>query len=375
MVSSKFLVLICTFAVSLLLAFYAERWIIGLAYRRHYFDSHSERKIHKGDVPRLGGIIFFPVSVLMLIASAIFSLHMKEINVSPVEISKGLGVVGAMFIMFIIGLVDDFKGVRYAKKFIGQILAGLLLCLSGLWIQDLHGLFWLHELSPWVGWPLTIFAIIFVINAFNFIDGIDGLAGSVSSIGLCYYACFSYLSGKWLFSLLSVVMLACVLPYLYYNLTGTSKAKTKIFMGDTGSTILGLVLASLGIMLTGSELGHQENSVRCAVPLMIGLAPLVYPCYDTVRVVLHRVRMGSSPFQADKNHFHHKLLTFGMSQRKALLTINGISITLIIIMVLASLIMSINWVLVISLVLWFLINVILTKLNNNKSNITKNDEN
>lgn len=375
MVSSRFIVLIGTFVVALLLALYAEKWIIGLAYRRHYFDSHSERKIHKGDVPRLGGIIFFPVSVLVLIAAAIFSIHIQDITILPAEISKGLGVVGAMFIMFIIGLVDDFKGVRYMKKFMGQILAGLLLCLSGLWINDLHGLFMLHALSPWVGWPLTIFAIIFVINAINFIDGIDGLAGSISSLGLCYYAYFSYASGNWLFSMLSMVMLACVLPYLYYNLTGSSKKKTKIFMGDTGSTILGLVLASLGILLTGTEFGHNPKTVHCALPLMIGLAPLVYPCYDTVRVVVHRVRMGNSPFKADKNHFHHKLLAIGMNQRKALITINCISITLIIIMVLASFIMNINLVLLISLVLWFILNLILTKLINNKTTITNNEEN
>lgn len=375
MMSSKLIVLICAFAVTLLVAFYAEKWIIRLAYRRHYFDSHSERKIHKGDVPRLGGIIFFPVSVLILIATSIFSIHVQDITIPSSEISKGLGVLGAMFIIFIIGLVDDFKGVRYIKKFVGQIIAGLLLCLSGLWLRDLHGLFWLHELSPWVGWPLTIFAMIFVINAINFIDGIDGLAGSISCLGLCYYAYFNYASDNWLFALLAVVMLACVLPYLYYNLTGSSQARTKIFMGDTGSTMLGVVLATLGIMLTDSQLGHETPGVRCAMPLMIGLAPLVYPCYDTVRVVLHRVRKGKSPFQADMNHFHHKLLAVGMNQRRALVTINCISITFIIIMVLASFIMNINWVLLLSLVLWLVINVILTKLINNKTTITNNEEN
>lgn len=344
---------------------------MSMSYKRHYFDSHEERKIHKGNVPRLGGIIFFPVATIMLLLSTIVAMNLIDYNGLPVDLKQILGLIGAMFIMFLFGIVDDLKGMLYRTKFISQIAAGLLLCVSGVWLQDLHGLFWLEHLSPWFGWPLTVFAIIFVINAINFIDGIDGLAGSLSLIALSYYAYFNYQIGNRLTFLLAIILIGCLLPYLYYNLFGTSKGENKIFMGDTGSTILGVVLVSMGMMVSNSP-----KMAECDFnPMMVGFAPLVYPCYDTVRVVLHRLKRGNSPFMADTNHFHHKLLHLGMSQRKALFTIIGLSITLIIIMVLSSGVIGINWVLVLSLVLWTLLNILLTKKIKTKTTIKQDDEN
>lgn len=367
-----------SFIITMIFATKVLQWIMIMSYKRHYFDSHNERKIHTGNVPRLGGIMFFPVTVLMMIATAVVAMQLLEYANLPQDISYALGLLGAMFIMFIFGLVDDMKGMEYRTKFLSQIAAGLLLCLSGVWLQDLGGLFGIHALSPWVGWPLTIFAIIFVINSINFADGIDGLAGSLSVLGLCYYGFFNYKLGNVLLALISVILIGCLLPYLYYNLTGSAKGHNKIFMGDTGSTTLGVTLISLGIIIVNSATKQianlPEGETSVVHPMMLGLAPLVYPCYDTVRVVIHRLKNHKSPFVADTNHFHHKMLALGMSQRRALMTINAINITLIIAMIYASGVIGITWVLIGSLVLWTLCNALLTKKIKGKTTI-QNDEN
>lgn len=353
----------------MVLAVIAERWVLRMAYKKHIFDSHNARKIHRGDVPRLGGIIFFPVSTIAVLLSSIVAMRLFNYTVLPGDLSEILGLIGAMFIMFMFGMFDDFRDVRYRAKFVSQIVAGLLLCVSGLWLKDLHGLFGIHALSPWVGWPLTIFAIIFVINAVNFIDGIDGLAGTTCLFGLSYYAYFNYMTANSLMFLLSVTLIGCVLPYLYFNLFGTSKGHTKVFMGDTGSTILGVVMVSFGMMVNNSL--PSDNAVN---PMMLGFAPLVYPCYDTVRVVLHRLRNHRNPFKADMNHFHHKLLAVGFSQRATLLIINCISISFIILMTLSCLFIDVTLVLLLSLLLWMAINIVITRRMKTKNTI-ENEEN
>lgn len=354
----------CTLLISVVML----RYIMSYAYHNHYFDGHDERKIHHGDVPRLGGLMFVPAMVLSLILVTVIDdffgtgAILQELNDNPIKI---MGLLLSVLVLMSFGIMDDLRDLKYRIKFGSQIISALILCFCGVWIDNLHGAFGLYELSPWLGFPITIFVLIFVINAINFIDGIDGLSASLSIIALGFYA---YVFGVKQYSimmvLISISLMVCLSSYLYFNLRGKPERKNKIFMGDTGSTFLGLILAVMGMEATRAA--DQGALLMDSNALIVGFAPLTLPCYDVLRVVLHRLKNRKSPFAADNNHLHHKLLACGMSQNVTLCTIIVISITLISIMVLLGIKLNINLVLVISLALWIVFNIIITKQMKNK---------
>jgi len=130
-------------------------------------------------------------------------------------------------IVYVTGVSDDLVGVRYRNKFVAQVAAGVLLCASGIWLKNLHGLFGLEEISPWLGWPLTIFAIVFITNAINFIDGLDGLASGVCGTALVYYAVVFSLLNRMGYTLMSLTVFGTLLPFVYQNVHGTVERRTK----------------------------------------------------------------------------------------------------------------------------------------------------
>lgn len=356
------LMILC-FGISLIVSWGVLHRVVKMAYSRHVFDLHNSRKIHTGDIPRLGGVAYLPSILLSLFVTMTIDYFANGSlwTLFGDNIVKACGVVTASLIIYLVGLCDDLKELRYRVKFLSQIAAGLVLCFTGTWLDNLHGAFGLNEISPWLGFPVTIFACIFVINAINFIDGIDGLASSLGLLSLVYY--LSLLSHDatnpvFLFTLMALAFAAGVIIFLCYNLGGSEANKTKVFMGDGGSNFLGLFLTIAGIELTHFQL--TENVLPHANELILGFAPLTLPCYDVLRVVFHRLRSGSNPFEADNNHLHHKLMNLGLSQRATLVTIICLSIALIIIMVLLGMAMNINLALLTSLVMWFIFNLVLT---------------
>ena len=260
--------------------------------------------------------------------------------------------------LFVIGVYDDLWGVRYRNKFMVQFLAGLLLCISGFWLDNLYGLFGIHEISEWIGWPITIFAIIFVTNAINFIDGIDGLASSLCAVALMYYCVLFYMFSQdahdWL--ILSLSVLGPVFAYTWFNIFGSEKKKTKTFMGDTGSLFLGFVLCVLGIAICKCY-QHSDNYN----PFVLGFAPMILPCFDVIRVVLMRVKRHANPFLADKSHIHHKFLAFGLSQHQVLVIVVILSMFFSSLSILLSIIFNVNVVLLIVMLLWVVFNLAIKK--------------
>lgn len=310
-------ILIAALLLSCLLSAFAEQAVLRLAFKLRIFDKHSARKIHHGNVPRLGGTVFFPVLVIVvgLMTSVSFSFYpddtMQLLNANALNL--GYGLCAAM-VLFVTGLYDDLKGLRYRSKFAAQIVAGILMCAAGLWLRDLHGVLGIHAISPWVGWPLTIFAVVFITNAINFIDGIDGLAGSICCLSLVYYTLLLRLlpSYDFAFAMLAVSLVGVLIPFLWHNIHGTAAKRSKIFMGDTGSLLLGLVLMALGTTIANSPVTGPCH------PMMVAFAPLLLPCFDVVRVVIVRLRHHHNPFTADKSHIHHCMLRAGFSQRATL---------------------------------------------------------
>lgn len=354
------IVAVSVFLLTVVVSWLLLKQVIAVCYHHNIFDTKDERKIHKGDVPRMGGIVFFPsVAIALLLVTLVGSL-MGYRDVGDMMILKGpklIAIFCAMFIMYVFGFIDDFKGLRFRTKFVSQIMAGLTLCIADLWIHDLHGIFGLHAISPWIGYPITIFAIIFVINALNFIDGIDGQASSISIMSLTYYIII-FLCNRWFdFGMLGLSFIAAILPFLLYNLTGSVKRENKIFMGDTGSTVLGLVMVIMGIEMNDMLVGERHFN-----PMVVAFAPMILPCYDVIRVVIQRIRSHKSPFKPDSTHVHHKLLAILKDQHKVLPVVLTMAVAMMLITILLSIFINVNLTLLISLVIWFAADYKINKL-------------
>lgn len=358
------------FGISFLVTWFLIPRIISFAFKKQLFDYPDERKIHHGSVPRLGGVAFFPVTLFAITMVTVLSvlmwgdgdideitpLQLGGLNLTQHGVQLTFGLCAAL-ILYVFGIADDLKGVRYRNKFIAQIVAGALLCMSGLWLKDLHGIVGLHAISPWIGWPLTIFAIVFITNAINFIDGIDGLASSLCSIALIYFAVGFCVIEHFDYALLAITVLGALLPFLWYNVHGRAERHNKIFMGDTGSLFLGFLLGALGV-------AFNNNVVQLTLspnPMALAFAPMIVPCFDVLRVVMHRVRHGASPFKPDKNHIHHKLLKAGLGQHQVLSAVVGVSITAIVLTLVLSYFLNINYVLLIDIAVWMVFNIWLTR--------------
>ena len=295
--------------------------ILNFCKRKKLYDLPNERKVHKNAVPRLGGISFFPS---MIVAFAVCLLIIASYD----GIDHPFGIWSASFliglaIMYACGIVDDLIGLKAQSKFIAQICAATMLPMSGLYINNLYGLFGIHEVPVLLGIPLTIFAIVFIVNAINLIDGIDGLAGCISVIALAGFMTYYVHYGvfRYTYTILAAGMIGALISFLYFNLFGSSEKNTKIFMGDSGSLSLGYTLGFLAIKCT-----MDVNYIWPHRPeaLLVPLTLLFVPTADVVRVTLYRLFHNKPLFDADKNHIHHKLMRAGANQHWALLSILGL---------------------------------------------------
>ena len=296
--------------------------ILLISFRKRLFDRPDERKIHQCIVPRLGGIAFVPVIMISVMLVTGVSLLLgddrlaRQMGTEATELSFACC---SLIVLYLVGIADDLIGVRYRAKFVMQILCGLFTVVSGLWVCSLYGVFGLEGLPAWAGWPLTVFLVVFVINAINLIDGIDGLASGLSAVALMFYGVVLFSQGEYVYALLSFATLGTIVPFFYYNVFGNPQRGRKIFMGDTGSLTIGFILCFLSVQIVRTVAGGDAGA-GCN-RLIVAFAPLFIPCFDVVRVVIHRLRAGRNPFTPDKSHIHHKLLAAGMTQRQAMVTI------------------------------------------------------
>lgn len=298
--------------------------ILLIAFRKKLFDEPDERKIHHSSVPRLGGLAFEPVILFTIFIMLVFDVHsgrnqlMAAMSVDVLPLSICLC---SLILLYLVGIADDLIGVKYSAKFLVQVACGLLFLFGGLYINNLHGLLFLDYLPMILFWPLTILMVVFIINAMNLIDGIDGLASGLSAVALTYYGCVFYYQHEYSYALVASATLGTVIPFFYYNVFGKAEKQRKIFMGDTGSLTIGLILCFLSFRMQKMELSEGVEALSDVHPLFLAFSPLIIPCLDVVRVFFHRIRKGTSPFLPDKSHIHHKLLFLGMSQHAAMITI------------------------------------------------------
>lgn len=362
---------IVTSVLAFLLSFVAARILIYqillIAFRRSLFDLPNERKIHRVAVPRLGGTSFKPVvcfSLAILLGISLLLGYDDLAKAFAGESRLWSLFLSSVIVLYFVGLTDDLVGVRYRVKFVAQIFCGLMMIAGGLYIESLHGLFFLDGMPLYLAYPLTILAVVFIINAINLIDGIDGLASGFCGVVLLYYGLMFLGLGEYLYSLLSFSVLGALVAFFYYNVFGDARRGRKIFMGDTGSLTVGLTICFLGMKLMQSV---SMESVPCTTnAFVLAFSPLIVPCFDVVRVFSVRIRNGRSPFLPDKNHIHHKLLAVGMSQCRAMMTIIFVSVVLTLLNIMLSQVLTLNLVFVCDIIIWVLIDVGLNRCISNR---------
>lgn len=349
-------------ALSVVLAGLIIPNIMNIAFRKKLFDDVNGRKIHHGAVPRLGGISFLPAFMFAFCAVTGFSIRLHLPGMEKVvgeDLLPVFFLFCALMLMYLVGMADDLVGVRYRAKFLFQILAGVMLIFTGIWIRNLYGFCGVYEWASWLGCVAAIFIVVYVSNAINLIDGIDGLASGLSMIALAFYSYLFLNNGQFIYGMMAGGMLGTLFPFFYFNVFGSPERRTKIFMGDTGALTIGVLLAFFTIEVFNLPL---EGAVMKENPFVLALAPILLPCFDVARVFLHRVRRGRNPFMPDKCHIHHKLLALGMKQTWALVLILGMDAGFIIFNMVVSPYINPTWVLLIDLAIWTAINIGITAL-------------
>lgn len=354
------LMILFTIIVSALLTAFFIPQIQIVSFKKRLFDYADKRKVHLGFVSRLGGVAFMPSIVMTLalvegICETFGFTALGAANEIP-YIAFGLC---AMMLLYLEGVMDDLIGLSYRHKLLIQTITALLVVASGICFHGLNGLLGIYGMPLYVGIPFTVLIIVFLINAINLIDGIDGLASGLAIVATFFFGLIFMMLGMQASALLSFATLGTLCPFFYYNVFGSVKSKRKIFMGDTGSQSIGLILAFLAIRLaTWKDHGHPllNGSV-----LLVAFSMLIVPAFDVIRVVLHRIRCHTSPFKPDKNHIHHKLLKLGLSPHKVMITIVLVSIGFVVLNFLLLPVVNDNIILLIDIAVYTGGNIWLTR--------------
>lgn len=293
--------LTCPILVSFVLSVLTIPLMLLISKKFKLYDTIDERKIHTGNISRLGG-----VGILCGFTAALIIYTVKNYFTS-VDQNIWL-LIPAIFLIIIMGIIDDLVQLRARIKLYVQILATLLVIFAGFKFNNIViGKFTIR--LSWFSYILTFCWIIGVTNAINLIDGLDGLSGSLSFCAALTYAIFAFNSNQSAAGILCIALSAAILGFLMYNLPLPS---AKIFMGDGGSQFLGFSLAVIPLI---SQNGSHFISFPCAA------AVLIIPLFDTIAAIWRRIREHRRIDSPDKLHLHHKLLLLGFSKRMVLIII------------------------------------------------------
>ena len=299
--------------LAFLITFFAIPVIIQVAKDKKLFDEPDERKVHKNVIPTLGGLgIFagFIIATLMGVPSAISS-----------ELQY---FAAATTVIFFLGIKDDILILSASKKFIGQLIAaGIIIKFGGIQISNLHGFLGVYEIPHITGTIISLFTIIVITNSFNLIDGVDGLAGSLGLLTTIVFGTYFYYAGQLTYAVMAFALAGSIIGFLIYNFS-----PAKIFMGDTGSLLLGLVNSILVIKFINIA-GNSASNLPIESAPAIGFSILMIPLFDTLRVFGLRIMQRRSPFSPDRTHVHHFLLDLGLSHRMVTITCVLVNITFI----------------------------------------------
>ena len=314
--------------------------LIKVAILKRLFDEPTEeRKLHKRVIPTIGGVIIFAGTffafVLWFPSDNLLDIDVGNSsylkNALALEVTKSAlndfkYILATVFVLFFVGVKDDIIGTSPIKRLAAHLLVALMIVLmADIRVKSMHGIFDVYEIPFWSSIFISLFAIIVIINAFNFIDGIDGLAAGIGFIACMIFGIWFYMAHDIVMSLLSFSLAGSLLAFLLFN-----SYPAHIFMGDSGSTMIGLMLSVLAIKAIGTPSADVSNTIIGEIqrPIFV-MAVLSYPLIDTLRIFVYRTVKGVSPFEADRNHIHHALLDTGMNHRGVSLTLYSANLLII----------------------------------------------
>lgn len=289
-----FLLICTTYIVSFLIVVFIIPSVVRVSEKKTLFEPHDLRKVHSGTISPLGGVA--------LIIGLVISVTIFTGSFSFDELKY---ILTAAIMMFFTGLKDDLVNISARKKFLLQIVAGILLIIpGGVMITNLHGFLGLEDISYVSGILVSLFVMLSIINAFNLTDGIDGLASGLAILSSAALGSWFFTGGYVNYAILSFSLAGSLSGFFIFNVYGS---KNKLFLGDSGSLVTGLVISILIIKfneLNINNSGFYSIETSPVVSFSIVICPLI----DTLRVMVLRLYRGKSPFSPDRNHVHHRLL-------------------------------------------------------------------
>ena len=286
--------------------------ILKVARAKGLYDRPNRRSSHKENIPTLGGVAVF---VGFAITAALFAGDglTREL----------LYIFIGLIILFFIGIKDDILVIDPVKKLIGQIIAATVVIMLGdIRMTSFYGFLGIHQIGYASGVLFTLFVFVVVTNGLNLIDGIDGLASGVAALASLVFGIWFFAAGQVYYAIVSLSLTGSLIAFLRFNL---SHGKHKIFLGDTGSLILGMMLSVLAVRFMEYDRTAPEQVHVSSVAVM-AFTILIIPLTDTLHVFILRVLRGRSPFEAGRWHLHHRLLELGLSHLQATLVLLSLNV-------------------------------------------------
>lgn len=276
--------------------------ILKVSQVKQLMDEPGTRSAHSTKTPTLGGIaIFFSLTVVITTIGGVLDTKLLML------------LLGGMTVLFFLGLKDDLLVLAPRTKFMGQLLVvGVLIIFTDTRIIGFFGLLGVSTLPYWISVIFTLFVYILIINAYNLIDGVDGLAGGLALFASAAFAFLFWIMKDVSMMTISVAAIGSLVPFLRFNFS----RKRKIFMGDTGSMLIGFVIAFFVVRFLSETYTLRASSLFSSAPVLV-LSIVFFPLLDTLRIFFIRtVIYKKSPFEADKNHLHHAFIKLGYSHKQ-----------------------------------------------------------
>ncbi|MCR4918897.1 MAG: undecaprenyl/decaprenyl-phosphate alpha-N-acetylglucosaminyl 1-phosphate transferase [Prevotella sp.] len=303
--------------LSLFVSSAAYPFVLRYALRHKVVDNPDARKIHRRPMPVMGSLAVYAgifagcVAMSLLVRGA--SIHWALM---------------ALTTMLVLGVWDDIKNLSAVLRFMLQMgIVGGYIALTGNYIWNFHGLFGQHELSLWLGIPLSLVAGVGIINAINMIDGIDGYSSGYVIMSCSFFAALFLMTGQHVWSSLAVIVVASLIPFFMHNVFGV---KSKMFVGDGGTMMLGFIMTIFVLGAFSLRRAPQLEGQGVSIAAMT-LAVMCIPVFDTLRVMTARMFRGRSPFKPDKTHLHHLFIDMGFSHLGAAMAILSINFVVILV--------------------------------------------
>ena len=302
------LITILVFIVAIVISTMAYPIVIRFAKRHDIVDNPHARKLQRVPVPILGGVVVY---IGIIAGMIVLFLFLKE--------SLLLWGLLAMTVLMLIGIWDDIRELSVSLRFVMEIaMVTLFILMTGVYIDDFHGLWSIYELSPWIGIPLSVFVGVGIINAVNLIDGVDGYSSGFGIMACLMFALAFHSVWSIAMVCMALIVSGALVPFFLHNVFGI---RSKMFFGDGGTLMLGmLMVVFLFFALSSKTNCAQLEDAGICLPAMC-LAVLCVPVFDTLRVMVMRILRGKSPFRPDKTHLHHLFIDMGFSHLGAAFSI------------------------------------------------------